>query len=301
MKYLLLTAILLFPISLKKVELGLNLKKGETYSQAYTSKTMVTQNIYGTEQVIEMEIFANMDYRVKKVKKDRYDLAVSYTNLKMKMGQPTGDLIFSSDGKRDDAASRLFASMIDKEFDVEMLRNGRIVTIENLDKLFDTMMESFDDIPDAQKEQLMASLKGAYGEEAFKGNIEMITAIFPDQAVEVGESWKNTIDLESGMAATLANTFTLIEVNENEIRVDGISDFATKDQDAYTDINGMPTKYNLSGTMKASYALAPETNWVMEGVIEQDFSGDVEIKDNPRIPGGMTIPMKTETKMTVER
>ena len=127
----------------------------------------------------------------------------------------------------------------------------------------------------------------------------MITAIFPNKEVNVGESWKNSVKLESGMSGFMNNTFTLTDVNSNAIFIEGTSQISTENKDAYIEVNGMPTRYNLTGKMKTSYKLDPQSNWIAEGKIEQEISGNVQIKDNPNLPGGMLIPMIMKNDMTV--
>lgn len=299
MKYTITAIVLIFSTELKESDLGLNLKVGETYSQSYTSKNTITQTINGIEQVIKMEITGGMDFNVKEKIANGYLIDASYSVLIMKINSPMGEMIFSSESKENDVFSIPMKNIVNKEFNIEMLKNGTIGKIENLDNIFDAMFDSFPEIPAEQKQQILAQLRQAYGEKAFKGNIEMITAIFPDQKVKVGESWKNSVKLESGMPGFMNNTFTLTQANPDNILIDETSVITTENKDAYVNVNGMPTRYNLTGKMKTSYKLDPQTNWIVEGTIEQEISGDVEIKDNPNLPGDMSIPMIMTNDMTV--
>ncbi len=70
------------------------------------------------------------------------------------------------------------------------------------------------------------------------------------------------------------------------------------DKDAYVETNGMPTRYNLKGTMSSNIKVDKISGWIIEAKINQAFQGDVYIKDNPRLPGGLKIPMIMESNMT---
>ncbi len=299
MKYIVVAAILIFSVNTFKTDLALNLKVGETYPQSYTSQSTITQDINGMEQVITMEISGGMDFRVNENFGDRYSMSASYSSLIMKMNSPMGEIIFSSKSESDDLFSIMMKSIIGKEFKIEMLKDGMISKIENLDTIFSGMFEPFPELSEAQKQQILAQLKQAYGEKAFKGNIEMITAILPNKEVNIGDSWKNSVKLESGMSGFMNNTFTLTDVASDAIFIEGISQISTESKDAYVEVNGMPTRYNLTGKMKTSYKLDPQSNWIVEGKIEQEISGDIQIKDNPSLPGGMSIPMVMKNIMTV--
>lgn len=299
MNYILAAIILIFSANLKKADLGLSLKTGETYSQIYTSNTTITQTIDGMEQVIKMEVTGGMDFQVNENLGESYSISASYSSLIMKMNSPMGEMVSSSKSDGDDIFSTLMKTIIGKEFTIEMSRDGTISKIENLDNIFEGMFESFPQLTEPQKQQILAQLRQAYGEKAFKGNIEMITAIFPKKKVKVGENWENSVKLESGMSGFMNNTFTLIDVNSDAIFIEGNSQISTENKDAYVEVNGMPTRYNLTGKMKSSYKLDPESNWIVEGKIEQEISGDVQIKDNPNLPGGITIPMVIKNDMTI--
>ncbi|WP_420577380.1 DUF6263 family protein [Ekhidna sp.] len=299
MKYILAATILILSTNLKKTDLGLNLNVGETYSQSYISKNTITQTINGMEQVIKMEITGGMDFKVNENLGDSYSMNASYSSLIMKMNSQMGEMVFSSENGGADIFSTILKNMVGKEFQIDMARNGTISNIENLDNLFNKAFDSFPDIPAAQKEQALVQLRQAYGEKAFKGNIEMITAIFPNKEVSVGESWNNSVKLESGMSGYMNNTFTLTDINSDAIFIKGTSQISTENKDAYIQVNGMPTRYNLTGKMSTSYKLDPQSNWIAEGKIEQEISGNVQIKDNPNLPGGMLIPMVITNDMTI--
>lgn len=282
-----------------KTDLGLNLKEGETYSQYYVSSSKISQTIMGMEQEVNMEISGGVNYFVKKKNKDSYTMEVSYSRMVMKTKTMAGEVTFSSEGETDDLISSLLKALIGKKFDVEMQKNGVISKIENTDRLWGEMMSVMPEMPEAQKEQVLNQIKTAYGDKAFKGNIEMITAILPDQNVKEGGTWKNTVKLESGMSAFLDNTFILAEVNDDYIMVEGESRMYTEGKEAYQEINGMKATFDLSGKVISTYKLDPETNWVIEGSIDQEMSGEVDIADNPQLPGGITFPMSIKTEMKV--
>ena len=61
----------------------------------------------------------------------------------------------------------------------------------------------------------------------------------------------------------------------------------------------MPLKYNMSGTMSSEIKVNRKSGWVIESKINQIIKGTAEVKDNPKIPGGMIIPMTMSNEMTI--
>ncbi|UII26538.1 DUF6263 family protein [Fulvivirga maritima] len=299
MKYLIIFILFTSYSPIKKYDLELNLKEGATYSQSYLSQVLIKQTIENTEQIIKMDIEGGMNFHVKKKLNSSYSIVCVYNKLKMTIQSPMGEITFSSTGDDEGIMTAILKSMIDKEFTLELQKNGKISKIENLDNIFTNALDAFPELTEPQKQQILAQLKKAYGEKAFKGNMEMTFAVFPDKKVGMGDSWENSIKLESGMSGVLKNNFTLAETNDENIIIKGNSTLTTEDKDAYVKVNGYDTRYKLSGTMTSEYKLDPDTYWIIAGSIKQDISGEVEIKDMPDKPDGFIIPMTMTSEMTI--
>ena len=299
----LLFIILIFSFSCNatsKHNLGLNLETGKVYFQNYSMETNINQEIQGQNIDMKMTAKSKVRYTVLQELDEYYEMEVKYDNLIMEMQTPYGPMEFNSE-KNDpnDIFSRILSSMIKHSFMIKMNFNGTIREVKNIDKLFESVFEEFPNLPEMQKAQVEAQLQNAYGEKAFKGNFEMVTAIFPDKEVAVNESWENQIQLESGMSAKMNNKYTLLEYTKDYAVISGNSVTETEDKDAYVPVNGMPTRYDLSGTMISTIKIDSNTGWTIEANINQELGGNVEIKDNPNLPGGMTIPMKMKNKMVI--
>lgn len=289
-----------------KHDLQLQLEKGETYHQTYNSRVDIVQTINGVDQKMSTGIVGSIAYKVIEEGSNDYLLDATYTSLSMKMQTPMANMEFSSEkeGEDVDILSKALQGMTSRSFQVRMKKNGTIKEIINLDNVFEGMTSSidgFESLPQMQRDQIMGQLKKAYGEEAFKGNIEMLMAIYPDDKVSLNDSWKNSVALEAGMSGTMENTFTLAETNDTYYVIEGVSSIKTADQEAYVQVNGMPTKYLLTGEMKATFKINPKSHWIMEADILQNMSGNVEIKDNPQLQGGMTIPIEMEVTTKVSQ
>ncbi len=93
--------------------------------------------------------------------------------------------------------------MIGNSFNVKMAKNGKILEVHNIESMIESLFEGFSYIPDNQLLKYKAQLNKAYGAEAYKGNIEMVTAIFPDNSVNKGDKWKIKTNLESGFSGLI--------------------------------------------------------------------------------------------------
>lgn len=283
----------------QKQKLGFNLVVGKTYYQIMQSSSNIEQDIKGQKVSINLTISGQIAFKVTNLNDTIYDISVSYHQLAMLMKLPNRDVSFNSDNKdENDIFSQLLSAIIDKPFFIKMTTLGRIVEVKNIDSIFEEALDKFTKLSETQKQQMMGQLMQAFGEKSFKGNFEMITAIYSNNPVEKGDTWTTKTNLETGMAATLITTFELKDKVENYNLIIGNGNIETLNKDAYTQVNGMPAKYNLTGTLNSSLKVDNKTGWIIEGKIKELISGTVEIKDNPNLPGGMSIPMSISAENT---
>lgn len=283
----------------QKTRLSLKLKEGETYKQSMTGNSIINQEIDGMKMEIKVTITGSMSYIVRKKYKESYDMDVQYDRLSMKMDLPMGEMAFDSESTDEtDIFSKIMTSMTDKPFGIKMAKNGKVVEITRIEVLFESVFDGFPMLTEEQIQPIKDQLMKAYGAEAFKGNIEMVSAVFPDERVALGDSWVIETKLQSGMEADIHSIYTYVETNKEHVLITGEATMETANKDAYVTVNGSPTKYNLDGTMTSTLKIDKKTGWIIDGKIDQRMSGDVSIK-----PGGttelMVIPMEMINAMSI--
>jgi hypothetical protein len=299
---LIFSLIILSSCQVKKENLGLNLIKGNTYSQKFIMVNKSVQTINNQQMEMEVNLSCKLTYKVTDIKDSIYDLEVKYENVSMKMKLPNGISEFSSEPKDDkDIFSTLLACIVHKSFFIKMTKTGKIKEVKNIDSLYTNIYEKFPQLSDIQKQQLQSQLMKAYGEKAFIGNFEMTSNIFPDSKVSEGDKWSKKTQLESGMSGAIETTYELTKLTDSYCLISGVSKIETADKDAYIETDGMPVKYNMKGTMTSTITIDRKTGWVINTIINQDIKGTMQIKDNPKMPGGMVIPMTMVNEMTITK
>ncbi len=284
----------------QKSTLKLNLKQGQEYLQKQDSKINIEQNINGMTINIVMNIYGVMSYNVDKSNGDSYDLSVKYKSLKMSMQMPQGSMEFSSDKvDENDVFSTILGEMVGKTFYINMLRNGKIKEVRNTDVLFSSIYDKLPNAPEAQVAQVKKQLQDAYGGDALKGNLEMVTSIFPDRPVEIGDTWNVTTNMKSGFSALMSSTYKYLEEGSDFYLIGGDSSIKTEDTDTYVENNGMQMKYNLAGSLVSKIKIDKSSGWIVEAKIDQELKGNTEIKGNAQMPNGMSIPMVMKNDMTI--
>lgn len=284
----------------QKTDLSLHLEEGVTYKQVTNATITTDQEFEGQKMNIGMIMSGTMSFLVKKATPSEYIMHATFDALKMTMQLPQGEMVFDSESNdENDVFSKLFSSVINKPFVIVMNHVGEILDTQGVEELWSKMIDQFPEISQAQREQLKAQLLKAYGEKALKGNIEMVTAIYPDSPVKKGDTWVVNTKLEAGMAAKIKTDYEFVEITDEYALIKGTSSIITEDKDASIEMNGMEIQHDLTGTMTSVIKVDKNTGWIIESTIAQEIAGDTYIKENPQIPNGMKIPLKMSTKMII--
>lgn len=273
-------------------KLGLKLRKGETYTQNQTSKIAINQTINGQPNAINMSMSAKTTFKVLDIVNSEYNMEVRFSSLAMSISTPAQMLEFSSEKNNpNDIVSSIFSKMKDKPFEIKLSQQGKVTEVRNLNSLYNNIFDSFPQLSDQQKEQIKAQVTQSFGENSIKGNIEMLSAIFPEKEVVVGDKWTNKGELQTNIKAELQNKYELKESNKEYYIIAGNSDIQSSPSNDYTLINGFPIKYDLKGKVASLFKVDKNTGWTTQAQTSQTMNGKALVKASAELPNGMTIPM----------
>jgi len=296
--YLIVISIFLTSCSNEKYDLSLNLEKGKQYRQLSSSKVTMVQD-FGAQKIdVIMTIEGSILYEVIDILQDDYIIDVQYERLSLGMNSPYAKMQFDSDIKdENDLFSDFLSQMTGNKFNIRMNKKGKILEVKNIDSLIDSLLVSLPEVSDEEKEQMRQQINNAYGADAFKGNFEMATAIFPDNLVKKGGKWEIETKLESGMSALMTTVYKLVEITDDYAIIKGTSTIKSEDKDAYVQTNGIPMKFNLNGNMISELKIDRATGWIIEANITQEIKGDVEVKPSSDMPTGLKMPMNMKSEL----
>jgi hypothetical protein len=285
----------------QKVKPALKLIKGNTYYLATVAHSVVKQTINGQVNNIDMTIDGRMSFKVLNADDSLYYMEVNYTKVGMKMQLPNGNVAFDSDSKdTTNIMARIMTALTNKPFTASLTKSGRIKSIENAENMITSMIDGFKEVPAAQKEQLKGQLSQSFGSAALKSNLEMAMSVLPETAVVKNDKWTIKNNLEGAMSARIISVYQLVDITPQSYVIHGNATLETDNAAADKVINNMPMKYNMKGVMVSDVIVDKATGWISSSKIKQNIDGTVEIKDNPKVPGGLTFPMSvvSETSST---
>jgi len=289
---ILLLTIAIVPCQAQKVKPALNLTKGNTYYSISDLNTSIAQTMNGQQVTYTIGMSTKTAYKVLDIKDTVYNLEVTYKNIGMKMQAPGAGNIEYNSGNKDakDVASQILYAMVDKPFLITLSKSGKVIAVQNVEKMMQAVFKSVTLADTVQLQQFKNQFMQSFGEKAFKSNLEETFAIYPSIKVAKGDKWTVGTKLQSVMEANVYATYELIDITPDSYLIHGEAK-VTSASSSTTQMSGMPVKYNLSGTTFSEIKADKTTGWITESKQKEDLSGDISILDNPKLPGGMQMPM----------
>lgn len=271
-------------------DLVYKLEKGGVYPQKQTVISEQKQVINGYPQEITTAITTDSEYIVTDIIDGVYHIDIVIKKMSNESKSAMGTESMSSDGPASNPMNTIFKNMTNKPIKVTMDQYGRLLTV-NADDQMNGLMDGVE-MDDMQKISVESAMKSEMTSEKQKVSYEMLTAIFPTTAVNVGDTWNQSLTINSVGNFNSTATNTLESVTDKTYVITSTATVATP-KDTATNLNGMDAIVNLNGPRKATLTINRATGWINEAIIEQTLNGDITIKANDQIPQDMKMTMET--------
>ncbi|TVQ93593.1 MAG: hypothetical protein EA393_02035 [Bacteroidetes bacterium] len=300
LRYIIPAVLFIVSCNNEAIKPQLNLETGQIYYHNLISEASIEQKIMGQDMGVNMTSSAKMSYHVLDKKDDVYEIDVTYEKMAIKMSFPFGDMEVSSESYNEyDIFSQILSKMTGRSFSISMSKNGKISSITGFESIFSDVFDLFSEMPEEEINQIKDQILQSFGDEAFKGNIEMVTAIFPDKDVSRRDKWTIDTRLEALMGGDIHSLYQLKRITDSYYIISGRSHIVTDDDNAHLPLGRMPISYDMQGSMTSEVKLDRETGWVIESSIIQNLSGTTTMKDSSLPQGELSIPMSIKSETTI--
>jgi hypothetical protein len=303
-KYLTLLLLLpCFSCFAQKVTLALNLKKDSTYYLNSNAKLQITQNIQGQLMDIGTTITGKIAHKVLAINDTTYSMRVTYIAIGMDMDMAGTAIKFDSDGSSNgnpmaDMMGKMMKAMTNKPIYMELSKTGHIVSIKNIDALFDGMFDAFPQLPEAQRAQFKAQMEKSFGEASLKNSFQQAFPAFPAQKIGVNDKWTGSSTIQSGITARINTTYTLSQITDKAYLVTGTGVIVEDKNAAPVTTNGMSTTFtSISGNVNTEFAFDKVTGWIKSAKTTESVNASVKVK--PTTGDEIAYPITIKVNSTV--
>ncbi len=287
----------------EKIQLRLCLQAGESYNLRMVAEQKISQTIQEQTQDILQTIGTGYTFDVEDVDFDgSITVKVTYHSILFKQDGPMGKFEYdSSDPPAEIPPMAMgFNALVGQSFTMIISPEGNVKDIYGVDEMLSNMIEQLD-LPDfPMMDDLMKNLKGQFGDEALKENMEKMMAVFPDSPVGIGERWTKRLVLSRGFPMILDNTWTLKARKDGLAIIEVRSVVEPNEEAPPIDMGIMKINYKLSGEQKGTMEIQEITGWPVQGELTQKFSGQVEMEGATQLGASMSWPVSMESVIRFE-
>lgn len=262
--------------------LFINAKTGDNYKYHILMNQTTNTETLGQKTTSKQEMITDYTISVADVDSEgNLTLNYKYDAVKMDIeANGTKQTIDSNSTDSDDAASRIYKSLIGKVFTTKMTKYGEVKEISGIDEMINSMVESIN-LGDGEEmeaiiEQTKTSLKESFGDETLKSSIQQSTNIFPKGDVKIGDSWDINSSIKTVVQMDIKTTYTLDKVEKGIAHISLKSEYKT-DNTKESDLMGMKMTTDISGTMTGTIRVNINNGLLSEGEITTNMSGKMSI------------------------
>jgi hypothetical protein len=281
----------------EKYTLVYNLNAGDVFGVFMSVDMNISQSVMGQSMDIGNHMKMNSLYVVNSVDENTIDMDFMFTSMRMDMSAAGFELSFDSETDTEFATaedmSPLFRAITNLPFNMVMDRQGNVKSVSGMEKMIDAMFSVFDDeIDDFTKEQMVAQLGQQFDSESMQTTMGQSFAIFPENPVRIGESWKTTGTVNAGQVNLNMDMKTTLKSVNSHIAVLHVHGEFSTDAPIVQVTNGMETSVTLTGTQHGTMEIDMNTGWIIKGELTQDMKTEVEVQ-------GMKLPQTISSKITI--
>lgn len=281
----------------QKYDIKYQLKEGETYLLKQTTEQVVNISVMGMKQEVKQRNAFEYSYLVEKVADGVQTIKVTYQAIESSREAAQGSTSYNSrtDTAPDGVESKYMAALIGESFWLTMDESGEVLSVKGTEDLLDKGISQIDGVDETTMATLKGQLKRQFGDEAMKSNMGQISAIFPSKKVKVGKTWKKEVSTKTIMALNMSSVYTLDKVEDGKAYISFETEI-TPGEGEPMEMGPMTMEYSLEGVQSGNMILDLATGFTLEGNVEQDMGGNVEI-DSPQT-GVMDAPMTIQSTIT---
>ncbi len=273
-------------------KLELNLKTGETFFVENNIVSVTEQEIMNEKQIIKKNEFSSYLFLVLDKTSNNYYIQIIYKRLRTEIETQNQIDIIDTDSINDSSAlGEFYSSLINKSFYLDITSNGKILTIDSLNSLFN--LDSIEGLDENTK----IMLSKQFGEEAIS-NMPFFTQ-FSKNIIQEKESWFFQDTTRFNIFNIYNTKQTLQEITKETYLIKKTSDIYT-DKNENLNINNIFINYKMKGNSVGSLVLFKNSCMKKESVSKQYVSGIAGMKYSENSENSYTWPIKITNTITVK-
>ncbi|WP_196887228.1 DUF6263 family protein [Aureivirga sp. CE67] len=292
-------SIFTFQVNAQRVSLELNLEKGKIYYQKSVNTTEVDQKVQGMDINVKVKTSSTIGFKVMDLKNDKYLMNCEYVSIISEIEAPQGKKTVDSENLvPNDPTSKFYNLLKNEEFQIEISKHGRIISVKNLNGLVDRIFKK-GEFSEFDRNTLKQSFDENFGEEQIKSNMELNLKIYPESKVKVGDTWERNITQVSNTEIGMQNSYEFISSSKTENKIGVKGTLKSDANGSFFLSNGVYVKPQIEGNYDATIILDAKTGWIKKLTSTQHLKGETKVKYTQEGEVAMEIPLIILTSIEI--
>ncbi len=275
----------------QKIELSINLKKGDEFSYKIENKTITIQTIMGTEQVILNTEETEYDFVVKELNQNsEYIIEVEYKRVRLFSEAESIKMDFDSAEPADsiNPFTAFLSALPGKSFTITVTPYGDVKEVRGPDRIVKDISDSIKLDEGTQKALLVR-----YGTDQLHSYFKSCFCNYPEKKIKPGLTWAKINNELHGFSYVIDNLWKLNKI-ESDTAFLVFEGEIKSDKEKPVKISNVKLYYDLKGNQIGHASVNKNTGLVINSNIKQNFAGTICVK-------GMNIPESYKWSIEIEK
>ncbi|MDP8256313.1 MAG: DUF6263 family protein [Candidatus Alcyoniella australis] len=274
---------------------SLDLEQGSEYLVEQTSEQHVNQAMGGRPQNVDSTISLSYLFSVEQIRPDKDAVVkVLYQRVQVQQVGAAGSLTYDSDNSNGlvDPQMAAYATLAGHSFSMVLQPGGEVAEVFGMEQLIADMARKMSLPPEVDRLRVEQALARQYGGQAMRESLNPLMQIYPQGAIEPGDSWSRTFDVGGNTPMKIHNTWTLVQRSNGVSQIELSSQITPDTSEVELPMSGARLSYELEGTQGGSLQMQESSGLVIYSQLSQQISGTVTLRGRPGEPDSLQWPIE---------
>lgn len=274
-------------------KIGLHPAVGSRYQYEIENETSLVVEVEDKELDNVSKTNASVRYAVDKDSSGNFLFAMNYDKVRLytKKGNAETDLDADKGAGSVNPVEKMLALLKTATIITRVTPSGKIVSVDGYKELGNKMFEGVHNGDPEMKKALQQQWEKLAGQSIIQKNLDQFFSIFPDSAVHIGNTWKQSSIQAGDLPIVIHTTYKLKAVNK-DVAVIVAEGKVANEQNASSVMGYSNVKVKLDGTQTGFFEVHPATGMLLKAEIKSNIKGELNMM-------GREVPVSIKNSISI--